>query len=177
MKKPLPEAKVRDARPGVQGNQAKRERCQEHEDHPGDVMEESPHSLALPKGVTLGIRQLIHGDQNEINQPPDTTPAERHQFKDAQPDVSQIEAVHTEAPYEEGQKERHKPFFLLTFPEPDSTLNADFGRRYRLGPTGLAEAGTLHGPLTTGHTKLSIVGKLMRAVSAIHHSHLMIDKL
>jgi hypothetical protein len=140
-------------------------------------MGESSHGLRLPKGVTLGVGELIHSNQDEVNQPPDPATAECPQFEDSQSDVPEIETVHAEAPNEERKEERHKPFLLLASPEPHAALDAYFGCRHRLGAAGLAEASTLQRPLTAGHTKLGIVGKLVRAISAVHHFHLLIDRI
>lgn len=102
MKKISPQAKVRPLGQGFRRNEAKYRQPQRQSEKARHSAREMAHLLPLPKRIPLGVRQLVHGDQNEIDQPPDAAAPEGHQLEDAQSHVAQIKPVNPQSSKQDG---------------------------------------------------------------------------
>lgn len=76
--------------------EAKSRQCDQKDEEPGNSAREKCHFLFLPKGIPVRIRQFIHGDQDEVNNPPDAAPAERYELQNAETHVVQIEPINSQ---------------------------------------------------------------------------------
>jgi len=91
-----PQAQVRTPAERLGRDKAKRRQRGQDDEEPGNSARKDSHSLFLPKGIPLGIRKFIHGDQDEVDKPPDAAPAERYELQDAETHVTQIETVNSQ---------------------------------------------------------------------------------
>lgn len=95
VKNVAPQAEVRA--PGQRLRRNEREeghrRCEDK--NPRNALREQSHILLLSKRVAFRIRQLVHDNQNEIDNRPDATATKRYKLKDTKASISKIDAVDT----------------------------------------------------------------------------------
>jgi hypothetical protein len=167
MKEMSPQAEIWTARQRFRGDQTepRQRQCQGEESRYACC--KLRHRLPLPQGITLRIRQLVHGDKNKIHQPPDAASAKREELKEAEPHITQVEAVYSQATYQDGEDEGHQPV-LFAARQAHTTLDAHDGVRKGFLSTGLAKARPEPGTLATRYAELGVVGKLASAISTVH---------
>jgi hypothetical protein len=55
-----------------------------------------PDLLSLLEHPALRIRELVRRDQDDIDDCPDAAATQRQQFRDAEPGVTEVEAIHAQ---------------------------------------------------------------------------------
>ena len=92
LKQVAPQAQVRSTRPSFGRQQAKDQQRRQQDDPPRYSPRKEGHP-SLPKRVALSVGKFVHGNQDDVHQFPDATPAQSHKLEDAEARVAQIKAV------------------------------------------------------------------------------------
>jgi len=70
---------------------------------------QTTRGLLLLQGTPLGVGELVGDDHDEVDEGPDAAAAQGEELRDADADVSGVEAVDAEASQEEAQQQGDQP--------------------------------------------------------------------